>query len=74
VQPKQLWVVDGAQHQDFLAYDSAGYNAHVIDFLVHYLRPTSGSVAIGAPSEGVAGSKSAKKVLVLVRRQKSPII
>jgi uncharacterized protein len=39
VQPKQLWVVDGARHQDFLAYDSAGYEAHVIEFLVQYLRP-----------------------------------
>lgn len=39
VQPKQLWVVDGARHQDFLAYDPAGYEAHVIEFLVQYLRP-----------------------------------
>lgn len=39
MQPKQLWVVDGARHQDFLAYDPAGYEAHVIEFLVQYLRP-----------------------------------
>ena len=39
VQPKQLWVVDGARHQDLLAYDPAGYEDHVIGFLVQYLRP-----------------------------------
>jgi uncharacterized protein len=39
MQPKQLWILDGARHQDFLAYDSAGYEAHVIGFLVKYLRP-----------------------------------
>jgi uncharacterized protein len=58
VQPKQLWVVDGARHQDFLAYDSTGYDAHVIEFLVHYLWPTSGSVAIAAPTEGSAGPEA----------------
>jgi fermentation-respiration switch protein FrsA (DUF1100 family) len=39
VQPKQLWVVDGGRHQDLLAYDPAGYEDHVIGFLVQYLRP-----------------------------------
>jgi uncharacterized protein len=39
VQPKQLWVVEGARHQDFHAYDPAGYEAHVIEFLVQHLRP-----------------------------------
>jgi alpha-beta hydrolase superfamily lysophospholipase len=39
VQPKQLWVVDGARHQDLLSYDPAGYEDHVIGFLVQYLRP-----------------------------------
>jgi fermentation-respiration switch protein FrsA (DUF1100 family) len=57
-QPKQLWVVVGALHQDFLAYDSAGYDAHVVEFLIHYLRPTLGSVAIGAPTEGAAGPEA----------------
>ena len=42
VQPKQLWVVDGARHQDLLAYDPAGYEDHVIGFLVQYLRPGGG--------------------------------
>ncbi len=40
VQPKQLWVVEGARHQDLLAYDPAGYEAHVVQFLVRYLRLT----------------------------------
>jgi uncharacterized protein len=40
VQPKRLWVIDGARHQDFLAFDPAGYEAHVIEFLVQYLRPS----------------------------------
>lgn len=39
VRPKQLWVVDGARHQDLLAYDPTGYEDHVIGFLVQYLRP-----------------------------------
>jgi len=39
VQPKQLWIVEGARHQDLFAYDSAGYEAHVIEFLVRYLQP-----------------------------------
>jgi fermentation-respiration switch protein FrsA (DUF1100 family) len=42
VQPKQLWVVEGARHQDFLAYDPAGYEAHVIEFLVQHLQPEGG--------------------------------
>jgi fermentation-respiration switch protein FrsA (DUF1100 family) len=38
-QPKQKWIVDGARHQDLLTYDPAAYQAHVIEFLVRYLRP-----------------------------------
>ncbi|MDR3086742.1 MAG: alpha/beta fold hydrolase [Azoarcus sp.] len=33
-QPKSLWIVEGARHQDFLAYDPQGYSAHVVAFLV----------------------------------------
>jgi alpha-beta hydrolase superfamily lysophospholipase len=32
-QPKSLWVVEGARHQDLLAYDGAGYEEHVVGFL-----------------------------------------
>jgi fermentation-respiration switch protein FrsA (DUF1100 family) len=35
--PKSLWVVEGARHQDFLAYDPRGYDAHVVEFLVETL-------------------------------------
>jgi fermentation-respiration switch protein FrsA (DUF1100 family) len=38
--PKAMWVVEGAQHQDFLAYDPRGYDAHVVEFLIEALRTT----------------------------------
>jgi uncharacterized protein len=41
VQPKRLWVVNGARHQDFLAVDPAGYASEVIGFLLEYLRPAA---------------------------------
>lgn len=31
--PKTLWIVEGAQHQDLLAYDAPGYEEHVVGFL-----------------------------------------
>ena len=37
VEPKGLWVVDGARHQDLFAYDPAGYEAQVVGFLRKYL-------------------------------------
>jgi uncharacterized protein len=37
IEPKRLWVVDGARHQDLLAYDPAGYEAQVVGFLRKYL-------------------------------------
>jgi alpha-beta hydrolase superfamily lysophospholipase len=33
VEPKSLWIVDGARHQDLLAYDRQGYEEHVVGFL-----------------------------------------
>ena len=36
--PKLMWVVEGAHHQDFLAYDPRGYDAHVVEFLLERLR------------------------------------
>jgi len=38
-EPKGLWVVEGASHEDFLAYDRAGYATHVVGFLREHLRP-----------------------------------
>ena len=38
VQPKRLWVVNGARHQDFLSVDAAGYESEVIGFFREYLR------------------------------------
>jgi pimeloyl-ACP methyl ester carboxylesterase len=39
VQPKRLWVVTGARHQDFLTFDPGGYDREVVGFLLEYLRP-----------------------------------
>jgi alpha-beta hydrolase superfamily lysophospholipase len=35
--PKSLWIVEGAQHQDLLAFDKPGYEAHVVGFLIQSL-------------------------------------
>jgi alpha-beta hydrolase superfamily lysophospholipase len=32
-EPKVMWVVQGAKHQDFLIYDPKGYEEHVVGFL-----------------------------------------
>ena len=37
VEPKRLWMVEGARHQDLLAYDRAGYEVEVVGFLRRYL-------------------------------------
>jgi alpha-beta hydrolase superfamily lysophospholipase len=39
VEPKWLWVVSGARHQDLLSFDPAGYESEVVGFLVQHLRP-----------------------------------
>jgi fermentation-respiration switch protein FrsA (DUF1100 family) len=36
--PKELWIVAGAHHQDFLAKDPDAYRERVIGFLRRYLR------------------------------------
>jgi uncharacterized protein len=36
-EPKAMWVVEGARHQDFLAYDPRGYDARVVEFLMETL-------------------------------------
>jgi dipeptidyl aminopeptidase/acylaminoacyl peptidase len=41
-EPKAMWVVEGARHQDFLAYDPRGYDAHVVEFLMETLGATRG--------------------------------
>jgi alpha-beta hydrolase superfamily lysophospholipase len=37
--PKELWVVRGARHQDFLSVDPPGYESTVVGFLTRHLRP-----------------------------------
>ncbi|MFN7973001.1 MAG: alpha/beta hydrolase [Acidobacteriota bacterium] len=36
--PKEIWVVQGAGHEDFLSFDPRGYREHVLPFLAHQLR------------------------------------
>jgi uncharacterized protein len=38
-EPKSLWIVEGAKHQDLLAFDPKGYEATVVPFLQKYLQP-----------------------------------
>jgi alpha-beta hydrolase superfamily lysophospholipase len=38
--PKILWTVAGAKHQDLLNYDKAQYESHVVRFLIDNLRTT----------------------------------
>jgi alpha-beta hydrolase superfamily lysophospholipase len=40
-QPKSLWIVEGAKHQDMLAFDPKGYEEHVVGFLSAALTPGS---------------------------------
>jgi alpha-beta hydrolase superfamily lysophospholipase len=49
--PKSLWIVEGARHQDLLAYDRQGYEKHVVGFLIQALtsdskQSLSGSVSV----------------------------
>ena len=41
VEPKALWMIEGAAHTDFLAFDPAGYQARVLPFLRSHLQPES---------------------------------
>jgi alpha-beta hydrolase superfamily lysophospholipase len=43
IEPRALWMVEGAGHQDFSRYDPAGYDAHVIAFLDQHLRAPAGA-------------------------------
>jgi alpha-beta hydrolase superfamily lysophospholipase len=36
-EPKAMWVVESAKHQDFLRYDRTGYEAHAVKFLMETL-------------------------------------
>lgn len=48
VDPKALWIVPGAKHQDLLVYDRSGYETHVLRFLTDQLRgPLPASQRLG---------------------------
>lgn len=53
-EPKELWVVPGARHQDLLAFDPQGYEAAVLGFLDRHLRPPGAPVTPDGRSERVA--------------------
>ncbi len=40
-EPKQLWAVRGAEHEDLLAFDASGYERNVVRFLIDNLQPAS---------------------------------
>jgi len=40
-EPKWLWIVEGAKHQDMLAFDPKGYEENVVGFLVDTLKPVA---------------------------------
>lgn len=47
VEPKQLWIVSGAGHQDFLSFDPTAYELQVVGFFDQILRPGSfGQMAV----------------------------
>jgi pimeloyl-ACP methyl ester carboxylesterase len=50
VQPKRLWVVSGARHQDFLSADPAGYRSEVVGFLLEHLRGRSANDRMNLPA------------------------
>ncbi|HME37984.1 MAG TPA: alpha/beta hydrolase [Steroidobacteraceae bacterium] len=43
VAPKSMWVVEGARHDDFLAYDLQEYDEHVMAFMTERLTNESGT-------------------------------
>lgn len=49
-QPKSLWILKGAQHEDFLQFDPNGYDAKVVGFLTTWLMPRPVSLASQASS------------------------
>jgi alpha-beta hydrolase superfamily lysophospholipase len=44
-EPKQLWVVQGAAHEDLEAHDPAGYRSRVLGFLLPKLQRITGALA-----------------------------
>lgn len=44
-EPKSLWMLDGAPHTDFQAYDPVGYREQVIGFLLQHLQSHQESAA-----------------------------
>lgn len=43
-EPKRIWVVKGAAHEDFLKFDPQGYESEVIGFLSERLKPAPATI------------------------------
>jgi hypothetical protein len=69
-EPKSWWVVEGARHQDFLRYDSVGYESHLVGFLKEHLLARSDA----APPGAAAAAEGARvEVLRLARTRIVPV-
>jgi alpha-beta hydrolase superfamily lysophospholipase len=42
-EPKAMWILEGAKHQDLLLYDPKGYEEHVVAFLMERLASPNGT-------------------------------
>ena len=52
-EPKRLWIVEGARHQDFMSFDPKGYEEQVLGFLEQQLKgPPVGMGDVGAVPGG----------------------
>ena len=45
-EPRELWIVEGAAHQDFSRFDPQGYDAHVVAFLRRWLANSVASKSV----------------------------
>jgi fermentation-respiration switch protein FrsA (DUF1100 family) len=66
--PKELWTVVGAKHQDLLNYDKSQYESHVVRFLIDNLRTApqfdAHRLSKAEVEQLIADSLKAKKPLV----------
>ena len=54
-EPKEIWIIDGARHQDFLAFDPAGYESHIMAFLRAHLESPNKAPQPTAAGPGALG-------------------
>jgi len=49
--PKSIWIVEGAKHEDLLAYDPRGYEERVVGFLRQYLGQETDAGPVGVAED-----------------------